>query len=207
MHTRGRRGHGGVHVSLPFVTPHLWSIVAKFGQASGRLNLLTPLRPPPALVRKGTLWPEVGFTSASFYAQLGSVLQDACLPDATHADTKLATPGHKTRNPHVRMTHAAHWPTATKRTTDTCTPLFQRNPRSGALTCARIGPDHLNDSSSLSPVENGVLTPRPPTLRSSARRANGDLTIAAATVANGGTAVQFAHAKRDLLIQCVCPLC
>ena len=128
-------------------------------------------------------------------------------PDATHADTKLATPGHKTRNPHVRMTHAAHWPTATKRTTDTCTPLFQRNPRSGALTCARIGPDHLNDSSSLSPVENGVLTPRPPTLRSSARRANGDLTIAAATVANGGTAVQFAHAKRDLLIQCVCPLC
>ena len=79
MHTRGRRGHGGVHVSLPFVTPHLWSIVAKFGQASGRLNLLTPLRPPPALVRKGTLWPEVGFTSASFYAQLGSVLQDARL--------------------------------------------------------------------------------------------------------------------------------
>ena len=79
MHTRGRRGHGGVHVSLPFVTPHLWSIVAKFGQASGRLNLLTPLRPPPALVRKGTLWPEVGFTSASFDAQLGSVLQDARL--------------------------------------------------------------------------------------------------------------------------------
>ena len=29
--------------------------------------------------------------------------------------TKLATPGHKTRNPHVRMTHAAHWPTATQR--------------------------------------------------------------------------------------------
>ena len=52
-----------------------------------------------------------------------------------------------------------------------------------------------------------ILRCSPPTLRSSARGANGDLTIAAATAANGGTAVRFAHGKRDLLIQCVCPLC
>ena len=111
MHTRGRRGHGGVHVSLPFVTPHLWSIVAKFGQASGRLNLLTPLRPPPALVRKGTLWPEVGFTSASFYAQLGSVLQDARLLFDRCMDhrSKLCPCPHSTHPaPALCGTHSQH---------------------------------------------------------------------------------------------------
>ena len=74
-----------------------------------------------------------------------------------HAHTVPTHP--RCRRSPARRAMAAHWLTATKLTTGTFTPLFQRNPRRGALTCASIGPDHLNDSSR-SPVKNTALTPR-----------------------------------------------